>query len=227
MSKQKSSTKHHFIPRFLLKEWQDENGCLWIYQRNGGGDISLRKGAPKSVAYVENLYTIYPEHDGVREPSDKTEKDVMAKIDDQAAVIHRKILDFGVNALTEAEREIWSVFIICMIERSPKKIERYKSLAKLDDHIKELLKKHPNMASIIEKSNLNMQAVRDNIILKFMVEKIFDSEFSRSISQMSWTVAQVSMPGEHFVLGDNAVVINNGAVDDEPLYFIRLGGRKN
>jgi len=151
----------------------------------------------------------------------------MAKIDDQAAVIHRKILDFGVNALTEAEREIWSVFIICMIERSPKKIERYKSLAKLDDHIKELLKKHPNMASIIEKSNLNMQAVRDNIILKFMVEKIFDSEFSRSISQMSWTVAQVSMPGEHFVLGDNAVVINNGAVDDEPLYFIRLGGRKN
>lgn len=222
MSKQKISSKHHFIPRFLLKEWQDENGCLWIYQRNDGGDISFRKGAPKSVAYVENLYTIYPEYRGVQEPSDKVEKEVMAKIDDQAAIVHRKLLDFGLDALTEEERYIWSVFMVCMIERSPKKIERYKSLAKIDDYVDELLKTHPNMANVIERTGLNIQAVSNNTILKFIVDRIFDSELAKSISRMSWAIVQTDIPGEHFVLGDNVVVINNGAVEDEPLYFIRL-----
>ncbi|MER2016450.1 DUF4238 domain-containing protein [Pseudomonas simiae] len=222
MSKQKVSTKHHFIPRFLLKEWQDESGHLWIYQRNGGGDISLRKGAPKSVAYVENLYTVYPEYRGAKEPSDEVEREVMAKIDDQAAVVHRKLLEFGVGALTEDERGIWSVFMVCMIERSPKKIEKYKSLANIDDYIDELLKAHPGMANIIEKVGFDIQAVRDNTILKFMVDTIFDSELAKSISKMSWVVVHVDMSGEHFVLGDNVVVINNNAVEDEPLYFIRL-----
>ncbi|MGF6097256.1 DUF4238 domain-containing protein [Pseudomonas sp. 18175] len=222
MSKQNASTKHHFIPKFLLKEWQDEDGFLWIYQRNGGGDISFRKGAPKSVAYVENLYTVFPEYIGAKEPSDEVESKVMAKIDDQAALIHRKLLDHGVGALTEEERDVWSVFMVCMIERNPKKIERYKSIAEIDNYFEELLKAHPGLAGVIERAEFNIQAVRGNTVLKLMVDRIFDSEVAKSISCMSWVVVQVDMSGEHFVLGDNVVVINNGAIEDEPLYFIRL-----
>jgi len=146
----------------------------------------------------------------------------MAKIDDQAAVVHRKLLDCGVGALTEDERYIWSVFMVCMIERNPKKIERYKGLAKIDDYVEELLKAHPSMASVIEKADFNIQAVRDNTILRLMVDRIFDSGLANSINRMSWVVVKIDMSGEHFVLGDNVVVVNNGAVEDEPLYFIRL-----
>ncbi|MFK3826778.1 DUF4238 domain-containing protein [Pseudomonas fulva] len=74
MSKQKISSRHHFIPRFLLKEWQDDAGDLWVYQRNGGGEISYRKGAPKSVAYVEGLYTLLPEHRLSKPASDEIER---------------------------------------------------------------------------------------------------------------------------------------------------------
>lgn len=187
-----------------------------------GRDISFRKGAPKSVAYVENLYTVYPEYRGAKESSDEVEREVMAKIDDQAAVVHRKLLDCGVSALTKEERYIWSVFMVCMIERNPKKIERYKGLAKIDDYVEELLKAHPSMSSVMEKGGFNIQAVRDNTILKLVVDRISDSELSNSISRMSWVIVKVNMSGEHFVLGDNIVVVNNGALDDEPLYFIRL-----
>ncbi|NUU34750.1 DUF4238 domain-containing protein [Pseudomonas sp. C2B4] len=222
MSQQKVSTKHHFIPRFLLKEWQDESGALWIYQRNGGGDISFRKGAPKSVAYVENLYTIYPEYRGAKEPSDEIEKEVMAKIDDQAAIVHRKLLDHGVNALSEEERSIWSMFMASMIERSPKRLEKYKRIAEIDDYVNELHEANPSIARLIEKLDFNVQALRDNTILKFMVERVLDSELAQTIGKMSWIVAHINALGEHFVLGDDVVVINNGAVEEEPLYFIRL-----
>jgi hypothetical protein len=222
MSKQKVSTKHHFIPRFLLKEWQDENGALWIYQRNGGGDISFRKGAPKSVAYVENLYTIYPEYRGAKEPSDEIEKEVMAKIDDQAAIVHRKLLDCGVNALTGEERTIWSMFMASMMERNPRRLERYKNIAQVDDFIDDLHDAHPKIAELIEKLDFNVQAVIDNTILKFMVERVLDSEFAQSINKMSWVITKINESEEHFVLGDNVLIINNGAVEDEPLYFIRL-----
>ncbi len=222
MSKQQVSTKHHFIPKFLLREWQDESGCLWIYHRNGGGDISLRKGAPKSVAYVENLYTLYPEYRGAKQSSDKIEKEVMAKIDDQAAIVHRKLLDCGVNALTVKERTIWSIFMASMIERSPQRLERYKNISQVDDYIDDLHEAHPNVAGLIETLGFNVQAVRDNTILKFMVERVLDSELSQSIGKMEWIIAQTNTSGEHFVLGDSALIINNDAAEDEPLYFIRL-----
>ncbi|MFU2327811.1 DUF4238 domain-containing protein [Pseudomonas sp. NFX98] len=222
MSKQQVSSKHHFIPRFLLKEWQDESGQLWIYQRNGGGNISFRKGAPKSVAYVENIYTVYPELPGTRERSDEVEKGFMANIDDQAAIVHRKLLECGVGALTAQEKGIWSLFIASMIERSPRKLERYKRLAQVDDYVEELFQSNPKMAAVVEKARIDVQAVRGNTILKFMMERILDPDVVQKIGEMSWAITQVDMSGEHFVLGDNVVIINNGAVEDEPLYYIRL-----
>lgn len=222
MSTQAVSTKHHFIPRFLLKEWKDESEALWIYQRNGRGDISFRKGAPKSVAYVENLYTIYPEYRGAKESTDEIEKEVMAKIDDQAAMVHRKLLDYGVNELTDDERTAWSMFMASMVERSPQRLDRYNDASQLDDYDDDLQGLHPNVAELIERGELNVGAIRNNTVLRFMVERVLDSEFAKLICKMDWFIAQVTTMGEHFVLGDSAAIVNNGTTEEEELYFIRL-----
>ncbi|MGG7633299.1 DUF4238 domain-containing protein [Pseudomonas sp. ES1] len=222
MSKQKISSRHHFIPRFLLKEWKDDAGDLWVYQRNGGGEISYRKGAPKSVAYVDGLYTLFPEHRLSKPASDEIEKEVMAKLDDRAAIIHKVIIDQGVNAISEEDRYIWAVFIASMIERTPHRLKEYKDRANIEDLIRELNEAYPGADQLVDKFGFDVKALVNNTTLKFMVDRILSHDLALDIAKMEWIVVRINSPGEHFVLGDRALVVNNAPDVEEPLYFIRL-----
>ncbi|PMY52269.1 MULTISPECIES: DUF4238 domain-containing protein [Pseudomonas] len=222
MSNPQSSKRHHFVPRFFLNEWRDKNGELWVYQRNGGGGISHRKGDTKSIAYVEDLYTWQAEYRGSRGASDEIERMVMGKIDGQSSIVHKKLIYEGVDSLTANERVIWSEFIAAMIERTPKKLDAYKKASPLDVYLDNLNKVNPGIIKVIERNDICIEAIRDNVNLRVMLERIRDPEFIELINRMEWIIIELTTPGEHFVLGDEAVITNNGEEDDNPLYFVRL-----
>ncbi|MFI8560054.1 DUF4238 domain-containing protein [Pseudomonas putida] len=222
MSKPQFASKHHFIPKFLLRKWQDDSGRLWVYKRNGAGEISYRKGAPKSVAYVENLYTILPEHKLSKPASDEIETEVMGRLDDRAAIIHEAILERGLDCLTEEDRYIWSMFIASMLERSPQRLQTYKERAGVDGLVKELNELYPGADGLVDKFGFDIDALVNNVTLKFMVDRILNSDLAHDIYRMQWLIVENNIPGEHFVLGDYALIINNASIVDEPLYFLRV-----
>lgn len=222
MSKSQKSKRHHFIPRFFLNEWRDKCGELWIYQRNCGGGISHRKGDTKSVAYVEDLYTWKAEYRGSRGASDEIERTVMGRIDDQSSIIHKKLVYEGIDSLTANERVTWSEFIAAMIERTPKKIDAYQKSSPLDDHLDNLTKVNPGIVKAIERNGISIEAIRDNVILKVMLERIRDPEFIDLINRMEWIIVESTTRGEHFVLGDDALIIDNGEITNYVPSIIRL-----
>ena len=195
---------------------------LWVYKRNGGGRISYRKGAPKSVAYIEDLYTIRPEHKLSGPASDEIETEVMGRLDDRAAIVHEAILDRGLSGITEEDRYLWSVFIASMIERSPQRLQLYKERAGAEEMVKELSAIYPGADGLVDKFGFDIDALVDNTTLKFMVDRILNSDLAHNIYNMQWLIVHNNISGEHFVLGDHALIINNASTVDEPLYFLRI-----
>lgn len=222
MSNPQFASKHHFIPKFLLRKWQDHSGSLWVYKRNGGGEISFRKGAPKSVAYVEDLYTIRPEHKLSKPASDEIETEVMGRLDDRAAIVHEAILERGLDGITEEDRYLWAVFIASMMERSPQRLQVYKERVGVEEMVKELDAIYPGAEGLVDKFGFDIDALVSNTTLKFMVDRILNSDLAQNIYNMQWLIVQNNISGEHFVLGDHALIINNASVVDEPLYFLRM-----
>ncbi len=184
--------------------------------------MSYRQGDPKSVAYVENLYTLKPEHPTRSGPSDEIERTFMGEIDDQSSSIHKKLVRDGVGSLTANERTTWSKFISSMLERTPKRLDSYKDAPSIEEYLDSLKKVNPGVFAAIERNGIDIQAARGNVALSFMVERIVDPEFIESINRMEWIIAEFATEDEHFILGDEALIVDNGEHTNYEPSFIRL-----
>lgn len=113
--------EHHFVPAFLLREWQtgDDNKLTQL-QWMRGAVITDRLKA-KSVAKQRHLYAT-----GIAcgRPDNRLERDFMdPKVDGPAALAHKVLLTEGVGVLTEQHRIDWARFLVCQMIRTPKMVE--------------------------------------------------------------------------------------------------------
>lgn len=194
---------------------------MGLHEKWWGGDIISKRGS-EICCICEDLYTILPEHKHSKPASDEIETEIMGRLDDRAAIIHGAILERGLDGITEEDRYIWSVFIASMMERSPQRLHTYKERAGSEEIVKELNEIYPGAEELVDKLGIDVTALVSNTTLNFMVDRILNSDLAQDIYKMHWVVVQSNSPGEHFVLGDHALIINNASVVDEPLYFIRL-----
>ncbi len=146
----------------------------------------------------------------------------MGRLDDRAAIIHEAILERGLDGLTEEDRYIWSMFIASMLERSPQRLQAYKERAGVEGLVKELNELYPGADGLVDKFGFDIDALVNNVTLRFMVDRIINSDLAHDIFKMQWLIVENNIPGEHFVLGDYALIINNAPIVDEPLYFLRV-----
>lgn len=111
---------HHYVPAFLLREWQREDSKLSEFSWSNGRFNAARRQA-RSVAKEKHLYSTNRHLDI---PDVQIERAVMGpKVDDPAAIVHKKLLQGDVNRLTNAEQEYWSQFILSLLFRSPSAID--------------------------------------------------------------------------------------------------------
>ena len=112
--------EHHFVPAFLLREWQTGDDDKLTSLRWARGDVVANRYKAKSVAKQRHLYTT-----GLAEgrPDNKLERDFMGpKVDDPAAVAHRVMLIEGIEALNEQHWLDWARFLVCQMMRTPKMV---------------------------------------------------------------------------------------------------------
>lgn len=111
---------HHFVPAFLLREWETGKDDKLTSLRWARGAVVANRYKAKSVAKQRHLYAT-----GVAEgrPDNKLEREFMGpKIDDPAAVAHQVMLTDGIEALNEQHWLDWARFLVCQMVRTPKAV---------------------------------------------------------------------------------------------------------
>lgn len=114
-----SHQNHHYVPAFLLREWQREDNKLTQFHWENNRFITSRRQA-KSVAKEKHLYSTFR---STEKPDVGIELDIMGpKIDDPAALVHKKLLAGDIGRLSDEEQETWSKFLLSLLFRGPKAI---------------------------------------------------------------------------------------------------------
>jgi len=109
-TKKNESKRHHYVPQFYLRGWANFEDKLILYLKN-------KKVEPKLVSIVdvgvkENLYTS-------RDGDKSTETSFFTKIDGNASIVLKKILENKEFNLKIEEREVFTHFINTLYLRSP------------------------------------------------------------------------------------------------------------
>jgi hypothetical protein len=114
----------HFYHAFALARWQNESrnrnvlAWRWIEQRNR---LHSDWYSPKEVCKVTGLYALKSINSDFK---NVLEEEVFTKmVDTPAADVLRKIIGSGVSALSEADKIIWSRFLLAFAARSPEVID--------------------------------------------------------------------------------------------------------
>ena len=110
------TTWHHFVPAFLLREWESApdqklSAFHWV-----NGKLDHQRYKAKSVAKEAGLYALRGA-DGVSDNRIETEF-FTPEIDNRAALVHRRIIEAGYLALTQQERYIWCRFVVAQMLRT-------------------------------------------------------------------------------------------------------------
>ena len=223
MSQSKNTShRHHFVPQFYLREWHDPSGeGFWLYTRDRNGQIKLHRRPAKSIAYVEDLYSLLPDgltFDHSVEP-DVVERDFFSRIDNEAAKVHQKILLQGIKSLHDNDKRIFAVFVNSLLERHPKRIEELVKGVDTEKIWSDFQKRWP--AASWQK-NINIEAAVRNTALRVLASYIMDEPFIEHALQMQWMAVDLPPGHDHFLTGDTPVVVNGGVSDPRPIYVLSI-----
>jgi len=181
--------KHHYVPRFLLKEWTNTDNKLWLYLKN---DLS---NSPKFVAvgdvgHEKNLYT--------STGGDKSiETDFFGEIDRNASIVHKKILTNKELDITAIEKEQFTHFINTLYFRNPENVNMMKDFNETDRqsglkfaerHFKET---GENISEHYEKKQYDdtpkLIKVFSTIGEKTAMSKLYENDFNKIMSS-KWII---------------------------------------
>lgn len=118
-------TKHHYVPRFLLERWHsgaDEKLTAFHWAR---GKLLSNRYKAKTVGKTPHLYSLERSRPI---PNVEVEKRFLGPhVDDPAARVHAKIVASGVRSLSDEEKLIWSRFIVSLMLRVPRMVQKIRS----------------------------------------------------------------------------------------------------
>lgn len=230
MKLQKPRTKkQHFVPRFYLAQFADQEGMVWNY------DISenvVRPATPENTAVETNFYSIL-NNDG--EYNDEIESWLQG-VEGTAAAIYPKLLKG--EKLEGQEKADFAVFVSSLYARSPAIVTAYAELTGyLAQHITNVtLKDRSRFENIMnqmdaEKGKTTTQTQRDEAFA-FMRDKsryVLHVDRKRGLPalavadrltelflEMAWTVLESR--NQHLITSDNPVVQVNPSNDHHPIY---------
>ena len=132
--------RHHYIPRFLLRNFLDEDGQLWIYDKGQG---KIYRASPKNAFTISDLYTTY-EFDHIRKNAeyeefvDSVKKDYKYEvnyfaggIESKAAPVISQIIKSArshkLPQLSSEQANDWKRFALALARRTPESQKRVKS----------------------------------------------------------------------------------------------------
>lgn len=107
--------RHHFIPQFLLRNFNSSPGLIYEYKRGGlnPSEVSIEKEA----AFIKDFYVF---RDIKKKPSDFQEKELFARLlETITSIIFEKIKENPAYEPTDLEKSAIASFVAHQITRTP------------------------------------------------------------------------------------------------------------
>lgn len=121
MSTDSEKQQQHTIPEFLLKQWQGVDGKVQCFGVVAGRFIASRQFVA-SIASHENLISV----EELGRERHFVENLIYSPIDNNAALVHQKLLQTIPSPLSEEDCKVWAQFILSLILRYPDSVAEAK-----------------------------------------------------------------------------------------------------
>lgn len=197
------SMGQHYVPQYYLEGFCDplKPANIWVYEK--GRQESRR--IPVKVVASEND----------RWPSD-TEQYLANEVEEPANPILRKIR--ARQTITRSDKEILSAYMVVMLKRVPRGLERTKSLfpqiledtfARVEKDILRLIKEHPSKTRSLEAALLQLPSIKARYANEFPTNVWYDGlkpdmtpQLLTILPAMTWRFL-TSDRGQPFLTNDN------------------------
>ncbi len=222
----KSHRNHHFVPKFLLKEWTGPDRKLTYFYWRPDDVLHVGRCGPGGVGAEEHLYS-QRRTSGDMDPI--IEIDVFSKIvDGPSAPVHQKLLAGQLNQLTDAEKKTWSNFLVAQMIRVPSMVQylldkgRQLMLQDIEgieppDEIK------GQLGELTLQQYLESDGSRllDNAALRAL-QVIIESQTLNSVFlDAMWAICDVSKSNLDLVIGDRPL-LQEGRMNEQYLFMLPL-----
>lgn len=222
----KSHSNHHFIPKFLLKEWTGTDRKLTYFYWRPDGILHDGRCGPGGVGAEEHLYSQRRES-GELDP--EIEVDVFSKIvDDPSAPVHQQLLAGRLGELTDTEKKAWSNFLVAQMIRVPSMVQylldkgRQLMLRDIEgieppDEIK------GQLGDLTLQQYLESDGSRllDNASLRALRLIIESGTLNSVFLDSMWAVRDVSKSNLDLVIGDRPL-LQEGRMNEQYLFMLPL-----
>jgi len=220
---------HHFIPRFYLARWCNPEGKLTVYSRPRDRVVTSEL-APKGTGFERDLYS----YTGLPSPQAQAiETQFMAKIDDAAAPILKKLLSGGLPKLTGPERSDFTRFVLSIRVRHPGAVQLSKEegertlTAELERDPDEYLtikgdNHPPTLKGFLEQG---APAYVPNFGLSLIPEVITNPKVGERVYQAPWSTFDVRHPSVDLLTCDRPCMLEGTALEGRFAIALPLGPR--
>lgn len=190
---QAPSRRHHFIPQFLLQEWNGDDDMLACYWPRGDGVVRGKRLSRKSFACEDWLYEtagLPPEH------AQQMEDKYFKLLDNRASDAHRLLCDGRSAEMSHEMMCDWARFIMSIWFRTPGDVKGLKTVidALLDPEVSERVVglTVPEDFPAAGLNQLRMEALRI---------AIDDRERGEAFLAMTWATITIASP-ESLMISD-------------------------
>jgi hypothetical protein len=221
--------RHHFVPKFLLKQWTDVQGKLVLYRRVPTGKVTKDRVSAKSVGCEDKLYTF----EELGEHAAVIETKLMSPLDDKAGKIVASLIESGGHELTEPEMIWWSHFLLSMIMRTPESVKSLKAVAveMWDAPNAKIQADYDNLKGENDPATFEEWAAADSpeggqlLGVKLLNSLTMNKNVAEYIRGMSWSVMMIDKGLPPLLTSDRAIFSSNGLKKYDGQLIMPLGPR--
>jgi hypothetical protein len=207
--------KHHYIPKFYLKQWAGVDGRICEFSRPHR-EVLPRMTFPDGTGYIRGLYTFPELKPGA---ADFLEQQFLMRSDYRAhEVLERLLADqlkFDVDL-----RSRWSRFLMTMIHRSPEGLARLKTT--ITDGMPAALVEFRSRYEAMRKASadptfeeFSASLIEEDVVATqlLVIQKLMNSEMTgAALNAMNWSVIRVPLGRARYPLltSDRPLIMPDG-----------------
>lgn len=188
----KQGDKHHYIPKFYLKQWIGDDKPLCEFSRPHN-TVKPRRTFPDGTGYERGLYT-FPNLPPIA--SDAIEKKLARMADDEAASVLQRML-IGDMDFDEDARSAWSRFLMSMMHRNPERMAQFRTLIveKFPEYLEDLRDKfdtikHPDDPPTFEEVRAVSSKDLEHVHFRLLAMVMDSQKVGKYLNNMIWAMIQ-------------------------------------
>ena len=208
--------RHHYIPRMLLRNFTNEKGLLYFFDKRFP-DKNVLESAPSNLFLETHLYTQYNKSGG----KDVWVEKFFAEIERDGNAVVKKIINAAKEGkspkLTAPERKIWDRFFCCQMIRVPDILN-----AEIDDNFDKLLSEiWDEYEKRVRPFTAEERAERDNPDVRIRIKHnlravtpanvlLREGKVMAALGSKGLAVGIIRNPKKSFIIGSNPCVKTSG-----------------